>query len=98
MNRFQVLLFLLAPLWVFGQLDTEIDSKGYFVKMNNTLNLRFDLDNDVRSFEFDSGEQKYSILPNTNLRMAIAYNYRFITLKVGFSPKFLASGLSYVKT
>ncbi len=92
MNRFQVLLLLLAPLWAFGQLDTEIDSKGYFVKMNNTLNLRFDLDNDVRSFEFDSGEQKYSILPNTNLRMAIAYNYRFITLKVGFSPKFLAAG------
>ncbi len=92
MHRLRTLLLFLIPLSIYGQLDTEMDSEGYFVKMNNTLNLRFDLDNDVRSFEFDVGDELYSILPNTNLRMAIAYNYRFLTFKVGFSPKFLASG------
>ncbi len=92
MHRLRTLLLFLIPLSIYGQLDTEMDSEGYFVKMNNTLNLRFDLDNDVRSFEFDVGDELYSILPNTNLRMAIAYNYRFLTFKVGFSPKFLAAG------
>ena len=87
-----MLMLLLLPLCSFGQLDTVMHSEGYYVKMNNTLNLRFDLDNDVRSFEFDSGNLSYSVLPNTNLRMAIAYNYRFLTFKVGFSPKFLAAG------
>ena len=89
---FPLMVWLLYPHCSFGQLDTVMHSEGYFVKMNNTLNLRFDLDNDVRSFEFDSGDQKYSVLPNTNLLMAIAYNYRFLTFKVGFSPKFLAAG------
>ncbi len=85
-------MILLTPLFTFGQLDTVMHSEGYYIKMNNTLNLRLDLDNDVRSFEFDSGNLSYSVLPNTNLRMAIAYNYRFLTFKVGFSPKFLAAG------
>ena len=85
-------MILLTPLFTFGQLDTVMHSEGYYIKMNNTLNLRLDLDNDVRSFEFDSGNLSYSLLPNTNLRMAIAYNYRFLTFKVGFSPKFLAAG------
>jgi len=87
-----LLLALFMPVWAFGQLDTEVDNNGYFIKMNNTLNLRIDLDNDVRSFEFNSTENQYSILPNTNGRIALAYNYRFLTFKVGFSPKFLASG------
>ena len=85
-------IILLSPLFTFGQLDTVMHAEGYYIKMNNTLNLRLDLDNDVRSFEFDSGNLSYSLLPNTNLRMAIAYNYRFLTFKVGFSPKFLAAG------
>lgn len=93
--RFAVMLFF--PFWALGQLDTEIDSNGYFVKMNNTLNLRLDLDNDVRSFEFNTTNDTYSILPNTNGRIAIAYNYRFLTFKIGFSPKFLASGDSNEK-
>jgi hypothetical protein len=88
----QIALMIFSPFWTFGQLDTEIDSNGYFVKMNNTLNLRLDLDNDVRSFEFNATDDTYSILPNTNGRIAIAYNYRFLTFKIGFSPKFLASG------
>lgn len=88
---------LLFPLGTFGQLDTEADSNGYFVKMNNTLNLRLDLDNDVRSFEFNGTNDTYSIKPNTNGRIAIAYNYRFLTFKIGFSPKFLASGGSQEK-
>ncbi|MGA9269852.1 MAG: DUF4421 family protein [Lutimonas sp.] len=87
-----VIFLLLTPAVFYGQLDTEMDSNGYFVKMNNTLNLRLDLDNDVRSFEFNTTNDTYSILPNTNGRIAFAYNYRFLTFKIGFSPAFLASG------
>ncbi len=93
----QMVILLLSTVCAFGQLDTEMDSNGYFVKMNNTLNLRLDLDNDVRSFEFNATNDTYSILPNTNGRIAIAYNYRFLTFKIGFSPKFLASGDSQEK-
>ncbi len=97
MSRTWISILLMLPLSIYGQLDTEMTATGYILKMNNTLNLRFDLDNDVRSFEFNTTDDTYSILPNTRLRMAIAYNYRFITLKVGFSPEFLASGDSREK-
>lgn len=96
-NTYRIALWLLTPISALAQLDTVMDSEGYFVKMNNTLNLRIDLDNDVRSFEFDSRDENYSILPNTNGRIALAYNYRFLTFKIGFSPNFLASGDSSEK-
>jgi len=80
-----------------AQLDEELSSNGYFMKMNNTLNLRLDLDNDVRSFVYDTDDYEYSVEPNTNLRMAVNINYRWISLKVGFSPKFLAGEDSDLK-
>ena len=97
MRKFQIIILFLLPLCGWSQLDTVMGTEGYFIKMNNTLNLRLDLDNDLRSYEFDTETENYSILPNTNLRMAIAYNYRFLTFKVGFSPKFLAAGDSQDK-
>ena len=58
--------------------------------MNNSLNLRLDFDNDVRSFEFQRILNDYSIQPNIKLRTAVALNYRFISVKIGYSPRFLA--------
>lgn len=72
-----------------AQLEEDYTSNSYFAKMNNTLNLRLDLDNDVRSFEYQAVDENYSIEPNTNLRLGVAVNFRFISLKIGFSPKFL---------
>lgn len=78
-------------------MQEDVTSSSYFTKMNNTLNLRLDLDNDVRSFEYEGVDENYSIEPNTNLRMGIAINYRFISLKIGFSPKFLEADDSNLK-
>ena len=97
MIRFLLVFVFLIPVYLTAQLDAEESSNGYFMKMNNTLNLRLDLDNDVRSFEYETEDYTYSIEPNTNLRMAININYRFISLKVGFSPKFLAGEDSELK-
>jgi hypothetical protein len=97
MIRFLLVFVFLMPVYLTAQLDEEESSNGYFIKMNNTLNLRLDLDNDVRSFEYDTEDYQYAIEPNTNLRMAVNINYRFISLKVGFSPEFLAGKDSDLK-
>ncbi len=89
MIRFLFLFLFLLPVITMAQLEEDYSSNSYFAKMNNTLNLRLDLDNDVRSFEYQGIDDDYSIEPNTNLRMGVAVNYRFISLKIGFSPKFL---------
>ena len=97
MIRLLLVFVFLLPGYLTAQLNEETSSNGYFVKMNNTLNLRLDLDNDVRSFEYEGLENDYSIEPNTRLRMAVAINYRFISLKIGFAPKFLAGKDSDLK-
>ena len=89
MIRFLFVFLLMLPAILFAQLEEDYSSNSYFAKMNNTLNLRLDLDNDVRSFEYEGVDDNYSIEPNTNLRLGVAINYRFISLKIGFSPKFL---------
>ncbi len=96
MKQIFTVIFSLFSFFGWAQLE-EDTSNSYFVKMNNTLNLRLDLDNDVRSFVYEGVRDNYSIEPNTNLRLAVAVNYRFISLKIGFSPKFLAAADSDLK-
>ena len=88
MKHFLVLAFLL-PCLSLAQLTQEMDESGYFVKMNHTLNLRLDLDNDVRFFTYKGINDDYTIEPNTRLRTTLAFNYRFLSFKIGYSPRFL---------
>lgn len=97
MKRFSFFLMLLLPFYGSAQLEEDYSSSSYFAKMNNTLNLRLDLDNDVRSFEYEGVDDNYSVEPNTNLRLGVAINYRWISLKIGFSPKFLQADDSELK-
>ena len=97
MKRSLFLFLCIWPITLWAQLEEDSSYNSYFTKMNNTLNLRLDLDNDVRSFEYESVEDQYSIEPNTNLRLGVAINYRFISLKIGFSPKFLQADDSSLK-
>ena len=97
MKRFLIVIALLFSGTMSAQLEEDTSSNSYFTKMNNTLNLRLDLDNDVRSFVYEGENDNYSIEPNTNLRLAVAINYRFISLKIGFSPKFLEADDSELK-
>jgi len=55
------------------------------------------LDNDIETFEFDDDDLKYSVRPNTDLRMTIGINHKFLNIKFGFSPKFLESDASSKK-
>jgi len=65
--------------------------------MRSKLNLTLGLDNDIESFEFENELSRFSVKPNTSLRMTVAINHKFLNLKFGFSPKFLASGDSNEK-
>lgn len=97
MTRYLFIFLVILPVISLAQMEEDFSFNSYFAKMNNTLNLRLDLDNDVRSFEYEGIDEDYSIEPNTNLRMGIAINYRFISLKIGFSPKFLEANDSNLK-
>lgn len=90
------LIIVFLSVFSFAQNLTD-DDFGYIETMQNKLNLKFELDNDVESFKYDDEIISYTVKPNTHLRTSIAANYRFLTLRIGYSPKFLESDDSSLK-
>jgi len=89
MFKYLYLYFLLFPLIIFSQNNSSFGESNYFETMQNKLNIKLELDNDVQSFRFDNEIISYTVKPNAGLRTSISANYRFLTLRVGYSPKFL---------
>ena len=85
------LLIVFFAVSTYAQDSTSVYHNRYIETMKNKLNLKFELDNDIQSFRFDDEIISYTIKPNTGLRTSISANYRFLTLRVGYSPKFLES-------
>jgi hypothetical protein len=92
-DLFKIKLFLtillIIPFINIAQGSQNFDNQGYIETMRDKLNVKFEIDNDVQSFEFNDGNSNFRIIPNTNLRTTISVNHDFLTLKVGYSPKFL---------
>lgn len=82
--------FLLLPIIIFSQNNSNFSESNYYETMQNKLNVKFEIDNDIESFEFDDGITSYNIKPNSSLRTSISANTRFLTIRVGYSPNFLA--------
>lgn len=83
--------FILLPVLLSAQNFDRRFSKDFIEEMNSTLNIRFGLDNDLESFDFNNEELKYVIQPNINYKMRLAVNYRFLSFKVGYTPTFFAN-------
>lgn len=84
------LYFLLFPIIVFSQNNFAFSESSYYETMQDKLNVKFEIDNDIESYEFDDGITSYNIKPNSSLRTSISANTRFLTIRVGYSPNFLA--------
>lgn len=85
------LLIIFLSIYSFAQDSIDNYDFGYIETMQNKLNIKFELDNDVQSFRFDNEIISYTVKPNTGLRTSISANYQFLTLRIGYSPKFLES-------
>jgi len=91
------IIFFLFPLFVFSQSNSSFRDLGFIEPMTDKLNVKFEIDNDIESFDFDDEITSYSIKPNTNLRTSISLNHEFLTLRIGYSPKFLEADDSSLK-
>ncbi len=95
--RLIFILILSVPLFCSSQENSSFSDSSYIETMRTKLNLKLGLDNDIESFELDDDLSRLSVRPNTNLRMTIGINHKFLNLKFGFSPKFLANDESSKK-
>ena len=91
MQRLLILVFLLPAL-----LFSQYNGSGYIESMTESLNLKFDIDNNREFYEFENKSntipKSYTIAPNTGFRTTLNFNYRFISFRVGYSPQFLIPG------
>ncbi|MCK4562559.1 MAG: DUF4421 family protein, partial [Flavobacteriaceae bacterium] len=90
MIKYFYLYFLLLPVVSFSQNNANFNESSYYETMQNKLNVKFEIDNDIESYEFDDGITSYNIKPNSSLRTSISANTRFLTIRIGYSPNFLA--------
>lgn len=90
-------LLFITPLLVISQEVQDGFADRYIESMQSKLNVNLALDNDIETFEFNDGISSYSVKPNTSSRILIGVNHDFLTIRVGFSPKFLADDASETK-
>lgn len=85
-----IIIFSLS-LFSYSQENVIINDSIYFESMRHKFNVKLEFDNDIETFEFNDYYSSYSIKPNTSLRTLIGFNYRFLSLKIGYSPKLFKS-------
>ncbi len=88
--KFIFIFLVIIPCVLNSQEELVDDHDVYFEAMRDKLNVKLEFDNDVEGFKFSDGRLSFDFVPNTNLRSTISVNHDFLTLKVGYSPKFLA--------
>jgi len=80
-------------LSVFSQEKSRVSDTVYIENMDNKLNLKLDVDNDIESFEFndENSGTSYLITPNIDYKTELSLNYRFIAFKIGFAPNLFSN-------
>ncbi len=91
MKNIIFIIIFSVSLYSYAQGNVTIIDSVYFESMRNKFNVKLEFDNDIETFEFNDIDNKYSVKPNTSLRTLIGFNYRFLSLKIGFSPKLFKS-------
>ncbi len=88
------LLFLFIPLTLFAQnntdtLKTNAEVNPYFEKKDTLLNLKLSIYDLDERFEIAGSGFHYKIQPNVTLKTIFFLNYRFLSVAIGFAPKFI---------
>ncbi len=99
MRRLSFLLFVLVSNFCLAQRDNlrSVDSllfspsnrdTIYIKDYSNQLNINFNVSNEYNSYFIPTTEGTGLLKPNINIRYAVDFNYKFLTIRLGVRPKF----------
>jgi len=95
-----ILFFLVAlilnyiPAQSFAQDSTDTDKNSYpavryIEKVDTIISVKLNVNTEFEQFLEQVNDTKYDIRPNIALGAKLAFSYRFISLGIGFKPKFI---------
>lgn len=70
-------------------IDTIASENEYFDKLKEKISIRTNFSGDVRSYKIQDSESFLEFAPNSEYRLSLTVNYRFLGITLGFSPQFL---------
>jgi hypothetical protein len=85
-------LVSIGPLTAQNSPDTIINSSSgntYFEKEDTIISIKLNVNSEYELFTVEGDDFYYDIRPNIALSSKISLNYRFISLSLGFTPKFI---------
>ncbi|WP_298517242.1 DUF4421 family protein [uncultured Kordia sp.] len=69
--------------------DTISLENEYFDKLKEKISIRTNFSGDVRSYQIQDSETSLELVPNSEYRLSLTIDYRFLGITLGFSPQFL---------
>lgn len=92
-RSFFILLMLSMVVTAYAQDSTEtkkvndsIVKSEYISDHNNQLNIKLEVSNEISSYKVDYLIEPAIFIPNIGLRYAAVFNYRFLSVRLGFRP------------
>jgi len=87
-----ICLFLFLPALISAQ-DRTLESDSILPEFNEyiddhkkQLNVKFELSNDINEFSIEDSGTDLTLRPNLNLRYALVFSYKFLSIRLGVRP------------
>lgn len=64
-------------------------TRAYIEEVDTVISLKFNFNTEYEQFEIKGDNFYYDIRPNISLSNKLSFSYRFISLGIGFTPRFL---------
>ncbi len=95
MNKIFTIFSLIIPFIVFSQenkvksdtLFTDKNINQYIENHNNQLNIKFEVGNELINYYVPIDGEKAGIRTNLNIRYALVFSYKFVSVRLGFRPR-----------
>lgn len=94
MKTYVFILLSVYPIVGFSQVISEISasyekSSGYIDKVDTIISVKLNVNSEYEQFEVHGSNFYYDIRPNISLSTKISFSYRFISVGIGFKPRFI---------
>ncbi len=59
----------------------------YIQDHKKQLNVKFEVENELTKLQFEEDDERIKLEPNLNLRYALVFSYKFLSIRIGIRPK-----------